>query len=61
MMAARQVQVAYARQQALVAAQKAANQAERKAKAQAVARQRRASELYRRDRMREQSLLAANQ
>jgi hypothetical protein len=60
MMAARQVQVAHARKQALVAAQQAARQAERKAKAQAVARQRRASELYRRDRMREQLLLAAN-
>jgi hypothetical protein len=59
-MAAQMVHAAYARQQAVVAAQKAAKQAERKAKAQAVARQRRASELYRRDRVREQSLLAAN-
>jgi hypothetical protein len=57
---AQQVQMAYARQQAVAAAQKAAKQAERKAKSQAVARQRRASELYRRDRIREQSLVAAN-
>jgi hypothetical protein len=60
MAVAQQMQAAYARQQAVVAAQKAAKQAERKAKAQAVARQRRASELYRRDRIREQSLVAVN-
>jgi hypothetical protein len=59
-MAAQQVQMAYARQQAIAAAQKAARQAERKAAAQAVARQRRASELYRRSQAKEQALLAAN-
>ena len=59
-MAAQQVQLAYARSQAVAAAQKAAKQADRKAKAQSVARQRRASELYRRDRLKEAALLAAN-
>ena len=59
-MAAQQVQVAYARRQAIAAAQKAAKQADRKAKAQSVARQRRVSELYRRDRVKEAALLAAN-
>jgi hypothetical protein len=59
-MMAQQMQAAAMRQQMAIAAAKAKYRQERKAQSQAVARQRRASELYRREQSR-QTLLAANQ
>jgi hypothetical protein len=58
-MMAQQMQAAAMRQQMAMAAAKAKYRQERKAQSQAVARQRRASELYRREQSR-QTLLAAN-
>jgi hypothetical protein len=59
-MMAQQMQAAAMRQQMAITAAKAKYRQERKAQSQAVARQRRASELYRREQSR-QTLLAANQ
>lgn len=56
-MLAQQMQAAYMRQQMALAAAKAKYRQERKAHSQAVARERRASELYRREQSRE-TLLA---